>query len=70
MTQLKTRRVRWIINGECFEQDAYCCSPEEWAALVKEYPALAKWAVFRFGARGVITAVSFPLGMNLVGRPA
>ena len=63
MAQLNTRRVRWTLSGEVVEQDAYCCTPEEWTALVNDYPSLSSWAVFRFAERGLVTAVSPLVGM-------
>lgn len=61
--QLRVRRARWIINGQVVEQDAYSCTPDEWAAIVRETPSFATWAVFRFGDQ--VTAVSFPLGVTV-----
>ncbi len=58
MTQLATRRIRWTANGEVNEQDAYCCTPEEWESLVTQFPRLSTWGVFRFPDRGLVTAVS------------
>lgn len=68
MTQVTGRRLRWKVDDEIVEQDAYCCTPVEWDALVAERPCLAKWGVFHFPALGLVTAVSFPLGVIAAGQ--